>query len=76
MFKQGALAACYARLGLDREASLTAKAFFALAEQDFPGDGARNFAQTKEYWRCLFRFAKESDSEAFFGSLNDADIPV
>ncbi|WP_428650953.1 FlgO family outer membrane protein [Roseibium sp.] len=76
IFKQGGLAAGYARLGLDREAKLAAKAFFTLAERDFPGDSARAFAHTKKYWHCLFSFAKEGDAKAFFTMLNEAGIPV
>ncbi len=76
MFKQGGLAACYASLGLDREARLAARAFFALAEQDFPGDAAEGFSQTRKYWHCLFQFEKEDDAKVFFGLLNKAGIPV
>lgn len=76
MFKQGALAACYNRLGLEKEAELAAKAFFALAEQDFPGDGSQDFSRTREYWRSLFRFAEDQDADSFFGALNEVGLPV
>ncbi len=76
IFKQGALAACYALLGREREAELAAEAFRNLAEADFPGDAENGFARTRSYWRRMFYFARAEDNERFFGALNRAGVPV
>jgi DNA-binding SARP family transcriptional activator len=76
LFKQGWLAACYAKLGRGEEARTAAGDFLEIAAGEFPSNGEREQPPWQRYWSNQMCFLDDSDRDQFFEALRSAGLPI
>ena len=70
------IAACYAQLGRDEQASAAAAEVRALAPSDPSVPDERDIERWRAYWSRLIRFEIPNDQERFLDGLRKAGLPA